>query len=79
MKWFGPQRVVAVLSEFLFEVEDLRSGARTTVYGTPLKFFRNSSFEVTEDCLDQLAYQDGELCTVARIIDIRQENGKLQF
>ena len=64
MKWFGPQRVVRALSEFICEVEDLRSGERTTVDGTRLKVFRNNSFEVTEDCLEQLAYQDGNSVTL---------------
>ena len=54
MKLFGTQRVVGVLSQFLLAIEDLRSGERSTVRGTRLKSFRNSFFEVTGDCLEQM-------------------------
>ena len=52
-KWFGPFRITQVLSDFLFVVEDLRSGEKATVHGTKLRFFRNKDFEVSTDELQQ--------------------------
>jgi len=40
--WQGPRRVVRVLSDYLFETEDLRILNKTVVHGSRLKFFRNS-------------------------------------
>jgi len=75
LPWQGPRRVFRVLSDYLFETEDLRTLKKTVVHGSRLKFFRNSDYEVTEECLNQLAYQEGELCVVHELLDIRVHQG----
>ena len=75
--WRGPLRVVKVMSDFLFEVEDLRSAERSTVHGTRLKFFRNKDFEVTEEVKEYLAFQDEEYCVVHEFEDIRVTQGEV--
>lgn len=78
-RWRGPFQVTKVLSDFLFEVEDIRSKKRNTVHGSRLKLFRNKDYEVTTDTLEQLAFQDGEYCIVEKIIDIRKKDGDIQI
>lgn len=68
-----------MLSDFLFETEDLRTLKKVVVHGSRLKFFRNSDYNVTEECLNQLAYQEGELCVVEELMDIRVHNGVVEI
>ena len=79
LKWTGPFRVTRVLSNFLYELEDLRNGLKEVVHGSRVKFFRNKDYEVTEECLNQLAYQDGELCMIDSILDLRELEGTAEL
>jgi len=79
LHWRGPRRIVRLLSDFLFETEDLRTLKKVVVHGSRLKFFRNSDYNVTEECLNQLAYQEGELCVVEELMDIRVHNGVVEI
>ena len=79
LRWRGPFRVRRVLSNFLFELEDLRSGERTTVHGSRVKFFRNSDLEVTEEVQQYLAFQEGEYCVVDEFQDIRTKEGEVEL
>lgn len=78
-RWRGPYRITKVLSDFLFEVEDLRSASRSVVHGTRLKFFRNSDFNVSEECTAQLKFQEEEYCVVSEFLDLRLKDGELQI
>ncbi len=64
LRWRGPYGISRVLSDFLFEVEDLRISEKAPVHGTKLRFFRNKDFEVTEECREQLDFQAEEYCVV---------------
>ena len=77
--WRGPFRVTKVLSDFLYEVEDLRSGKKSTTHGTRLKCFRNKDLLVTTDLLEQLAFQDGEYCVVETLIVTTVHEGETQI
>lgn len=79
LRWKGPFQVTRVMSDFLFEVKDIRSGTRNIVHGSRLKFFRNSEYEVTEECTDYLAFQEGEYCLVDEFEDIRLKDGELEL
>ena len=78
MRWKGPYRVTTCLLEYIFEVEDVLTGARTDVHGRRLKFFRNKDFEVTEEIGNQLAYQANELLVVREFQDICKRSGKVE-
>ena len=78
LRWKGPYRVVRCLSEYIFVVEHLLTGRKEQVHGRRLKFFRNASFEVTEELKEHLEYQEGEMLVVDRIDDIRSKRGKVE-
>lgn len=46
--WFGPMRVTSCFSDYLFELQDLRSLTRNTVHGSKVRFFSNKDFQITE-------------------------------
>eukprot|EP00173_Palmaria_palmata_P004670 Plantae.Rhodophyta-Palmaria_palmata.ctg6820.p1 GENE.Plantae.Rhodophyta-Palmaria_palmata.ctg6820~~Plantae.Rhodophyta-Palmaria_palmata.ctg6820.p1 ORF type:complete len:184 (+),score=28.29 Plantae.Rhodophyta-Palmaria_palmata.ctg6820:45-596(+) len=79
LRWKGPYVVVRCLSEYIFVVKNLLSGAEEKVHGRRLKFFRNSSFEVTEEVQENLDYQQGELLVVESIDDIRRKDEKVEL
>lgn len=78
LRWYGPRRITKTLSDFLFEVEDLRTMDKSIIHGTRLKFFRNSSYTVTEELINQLSFQDGELCAIEKFLDLRERRGRVE-
>lgn len=71
LKWIGPYRIIECRSEYIFLVEDLVNGKKQEVHGRRLKFFRNKHFQVSEELVNHLAYQTGELLVVEIFTDIR--------
>lgn len=78
LRWKGPMRITKVLSDYLFELEDLRSRKRSVVHGTRVKIFRNKDFERTEELDEYLAFQEGEYCVAEEIQDIRKVKGEME-
>ena len=42
-RWRGHRRILKVLSDYLFQVEDLRNGMLRDIHGSRLKFYRDAS------------------------------------
>ncbi len=73
IKWHGPYRVVECRSNYIFVIEDLLTGEREEAHGRRLRFFRNSSFQVTEELRHHLAYQKNELLVIEEFTGIRRK------
>ncbi|POM68501.1 Chromodomain containing hypothetical protein putative [Phytophthora palmivora] len=56
VKWCGPAQVTAATSNWIFEIENLITGERREVHASRLKFYADSSLEVTEDLLRHVAH-----------------------
>lgn len=78
MRRKGPYQVVTVLSNHLYELQDLRTKEKAVVHGSRIKFFRNKDLEVDEKVLEYLAFQAGEYCLIDELLRIREKNGKIQ-
>jgi len=61
--WRGPFRVTDAISDYVFEIEHLLSLKRYIVHSTRLKFYHDSSLNVTEELRQHTAHQ-GFLYTV---------------
>jgi hypothetical protein len=58
--WKGPSRVLRVLSNWVYEVEDIISKTVKEVHASRLKFYSDGSLNVCEDLMKQIAHsQDG--------------------
>ena len=79
LKWMGPYRVLECRSDYIFLVESLLNGKKEEVHGRRLKFFRNKDFKVTEEVLNHLAYQEGELLVIDEFLDIRSTQGSIEL
>ncbi len=79
LKWHGPFRVVECRSNYIFVIEDLLTGEREEAHGRRLRFFRNSSFNVTEELRHHLAYQKGELLIVEEFTGIRRKGTEFEL
>ena len=79
LRWNGPYRVLRCQSNYVFTIEHLLTNKQENVHGRRLKFFLNSSFDVTEDVKEHLEYQQGELLVVDRIDDIRKKQGVVEL
>jgi RNase H-like domain found in reverse transcriptase/Reverse transcriptase (RNA-dependent DNA polymerase)/Integrase core domain/Integrase zinc binding domain len=72
LRWRGPYRVVATLSQFVFEVEDLLTKIVTPVHSTRLRFYHDPSLSVTADILAHLAHQT-QGYEVDALLDLRYD------
>lgn len=71
LKWHGTFQVVECRSNNIFVIEDLRSGKREEAHSRRLRFFKNSAFNVTEELLIHLEYQDSEAYLIVEFTWIR--------
>lgn len=78
LRWKGPMRITKVLSDYLFELEDLRTSERSVVHGTRVEFFRCKDFERIEELDEYLAFQEGEYCIAEEIQDIRKVRDEME-
>ena len=62
--WTGPARVVKLTTPQVAQVEDLTSGLVKDIHTSRLKFYEQSSLDVTEDLTDYLKYQRAALYLV---------------
>lgn len=47
LRWRGPRRIVKALTDFTFQVEDLRNGKVDVVHGSRLKYYHDASLNQT--------------------------------
>jgi Integrase zinc binding domain/Integrase core domain len=58
LRWRGPKRIVGVLSDFLFEVEDLRNGTVSNVHAQRLRFYHYASLNVTAELIEHVSHNE---------------------
>lgn len=78
LRWKGPVQVTKVLSEFLFEVINIRLGSRSTVHGTRINCFRNREFQVTDVVWEYMEFQAGAYCDVDDVEDTGFRDGEVE-
>jgi hypothetical protein len=79
LHWHGPHRVTKCASEYV-KVQDLKTGIVKEVHCTRLKFFRNAELsEENTELVEHLSYQNGELCVVEYVTDLREHEGAVQL
>ena len=79
LKWTGPYKVIECQSDLLFRIEELGTGRKFTSLGRRLKLFRNADYEITEDTLNHLEYQKGELLVIEMFEDIHERQGQVEL
>lgn len=80
VKWKGPRRIVRVVSDFIYEFEDLLSLNFHLVHANRLKRYADSSLEVTEELLATIAHNDPHFQKIEKMLDLRysQDDGCYQ-
>lgn len=78
LQWVGPFQVLECQDNNIFHVQHLLTGKIEHVHGRRLKFFQNSSFNITEEITEHLEYQAGELLAVDQFCDLRNNAGKVE-
>ncbi len=61
VKWKGPRRSSRVISEFIYEVEDLISQSCHLVHANRLKLYAYSSLNVREELIETIAHNETHL------------------
>ncbi len=72
VKWVGPYRVTRAVSDYVFECENLLSQKHSIIHGNRLKFYSDSSLNVTEDLLDTIAHNEPQYNKVHALLDLRR-------
>jgi Integrase core domain/Integrase zinc binding domain len=78
LRWRGPHRIVATLSPFVYEVEDLLYKTVTPIHSTRIRFYHDPSLEVSADLLAHVAHQS-QGYEVQDLLDLRYDSEAQQF
>lgn len=78
VKWCGPAQVVEATSAWIFTVKNLVTGDLRDVHASRLKFYRDSSLDVSEELLQHIAH-NSEGHVVARLFDSRYSAAEKRF
>jgi hypothetical protein len=76
--WYGPMQVTKLCTPWIFEVTDLLSKKLSKVHSQRLKFYADSSLEITEELKLQLQH-DGEGFDIECILNHRIKSGRWEF
>ena len=71
VKWHGPLRITRVLSDFVFECQDLIKLYRALIHAKRLKFYVDSMPDATAELLDTTPNNDLHLHTVTTLPNLR--------
>jgi hypothetical protein len=74
-KWYGPMRVTAVLTPWIYEIEDLIDGTKHKAHTRRLKYYIDSSLNITEELKQQLRHDNAQY-DIQAFIDRRCVNKK---
>ena len=59
-KWYGPMRVTAAVTPWIYEIEDLLNGTKYKAHTRRLKYYIDSSLNLTEEVKEQLRHDNGQ-------------------
>jgi len=76
LRWRGPRRIIKALSDYVYQVEDLRNGMVEDIHGTRLKFYRDSALDTTAIMSHVLSSETG--MPVARLMRLVDEPNGMQ-
>ena len=71
VRWKGPKRISRVVSDFVFEVQDLIDQSHALVHANRLKLYADSQLELTEELLDSIDHNDPHYNTVEELLALR--------
>jgi hypothetical protein len=70
IRWNGPRRIKQVLSDWVYEIEDLITKKLEKVHASRLKFFSEKDLEINADIKNQIAHNE-ENFIIEEIRDLR--------
>ena len=79
VRWKGPRRISRVVSEYVYEVEDLVDQTHAVVHANRLKFYADSHLDVTEELLDTIDHNEPHYNTVEKLMDLRFNEASEKF
>ncbi|KAF4141687.1 hypothetical protein GN958_ATG08932 [Phytophthora infestans] len=75
VKWCGPARVVDTVSNWIFKIQNLITGQCKEAHASRLKFYADSSLDVSEDLLLHVAH-NSERHVVDTLLEARNNQQK---
>lgn len=79
LKWGGPCQIKTVISDHTSEVKHLISGKSFMVHNNRLKFYNDSSLDVTDELLKTIQHNHPHYNTVTKFLDLRYNKGQKQY
>lgn len=73
LRWRGTRRIVKAISEYVFQIEDLRNRQLEDVHGTRLKYFRDSALDTEANMDHAIASETGmSVQRLMRLVDTEE-------
>lgn len=70
MKWIGPQRVTKVISNSVFEYQDILNEFTSLILANCLKFYADSELNVKEELLHTIDHNNAQYNVVPKLLDL---------
>lgn len=77
--WSGPRRISRIVSDLVYECEDLINGKHMAYHANRLKIYADLHLNVTEELLDTVEHNDPHLNTVQELLDLRFDPEREQY
>jgi uncharacterized protein (DUF2252 family) len=71
VKWMGPRRVVSVVADYVFVVENLLTKELKAAHATRLRLYKDKELHVTAELSQAAEQNDHKLYVVSKILDAR--------
>ena len=71
VQWKGPNREIGTVSPYVSVVQDLISENESEVHNSRLKFYLDSSLNVTEELKETIDHNSPHYETITKMLDIR--------
>ena len=78
VRWSGPAQVTATVSNWIFEIRNLITGDTREVHASRLKFYCDSSLNITEELLKHIAH-NSEGHVVEKLLDVRYHKQERRY
>jgi len=75
LRWRGPRRIVKAVNDYVYQVEDLRTGLSEEVHGSRLKFYHDPSLDTEAVLSHVLSSETGMV--VARLLRLEEHEDGL--
>ena len=79
LRWLGSQKVIRVVSDRVFECQDLLNDFVSLVHANRLKYYADSQLNVTQELMNTIDHNDIHYSVVSKLLGLRYNRSKKYY